>query len=253
MASEVSQFSEIKFVPSEPGFVRCKARNSIGTDNATGQIMIGDQPQPFMITGIDEDDKIATGDLVKIECGAIVYNYTNEVKWFRDGEPVENVKDIVVEDTSTNYSWRKAIIWNSISKDDEGVYTCEAHPKDTNQDFESTIISINVHDAQRPVIISNFNQSHLHRPVGSQMSLECFVTGLPQPSLMWYKDDVIFVIDNNATNRISYGNGNRSIDFMSVIPEDSGIYKCVGWNRIASDFQTINVEVIGKATKKYFL
>jgi FMS-like tyrosine kinase 1 len=208
--------------------------------------MIGDQPEAFMITGIDEDEKIATGDTIRIECGAIVYNYTNEINWFRDGEPVVNIENVIVEDASTRFSWRKAIIWNAIETDDQGIYTCEAHPTDTRQDFESRIISINVHEAQSPVIISNFNHSRLSRPVASQMSLECFVTGLPLPSLIWYKDDVIFTIDGNATNRISYGNGNKSIDFISVIPEDAGTYKCTGLNRIGSDFQKIDVEVVGK-------
>lgn len=66
-SSEIGQISDIRFTPSQPGSVRCKARNRLGSDHATGLVKLGDLSRPFMISGINEDQKIAEGDFVRLE------------------------------------------------------------------------------------------------------------------------------------------------------------------------------------------
>lgn len=238
-ASEITQTSEIRFTPSQAGSVRCKARNHLGSDIASGQVKLGDLAQPFMVSGLEDDQKIAEGDYLRLECGAIIYNYTNEIVWRKDGEVIESG----VEENNTKFSWRRSITWKSISKEDSGIYECEATATDPDAQNDPIQVVITVQDTQSPVIISNFNQSIITHAVGDSFNLECLVTGLPIPNLMWYKDEQMFTIDENNLDRIKLKKGNSSIYFNVLIPDDAGTYKCVAWNRVGTDKNSVQLEI----------
>lgn len=240
--------SDIKFTPTQPGAVRCKARNRLGSDSSTGYVKLGDLEKPFMISGVRDEHKIAIGDYVKLECGAIIYNYTNNIVWRKDGEPVEHFNDLVVEEANTKFSWRRTITWRQITKADEGVYTCEAEAKNPElADSEDHQIFIKVYDAETPVITTNFNQSTLVQTMGESLKLDCLVSGLPVPSLVWYKDEEIFTVedtsDDKGLQRIMIDNANSSITFSVLRLEDAGTYKSVAWNRVGTEQKSVQLEI----------
>jgi FMS-like tyrosine kinase 1 len=238
-ASEITQTSEIKFSATQAGSVRCKAKNRLGSDNASGQVKVGDLSRPFMVMGLEDDQKIAEGDSVRLECGAIIYNYTSSIVWRKDGDVIEEQ----TEENNTKFSWRKSITWRSISKQDSGIYECEVTPKDPEAQTETIQIPVSVMDTQKPLIISNFNQSVITHAVGDSFTLDCLVTGLPVPSLKWYKDDQNFVIDESNAERISFETGNTSIYFKVLISEDAGTYKCVAFSRVGEDVRSVQLEI----------
>lgn len=246
-SSHIAQVSEIKFTPSQPGSVRCKARNSKGSDNASGQVKLGDLERPFMISGYNEDHKLAEGDFLKLECGAIIYNYSSDIVWRKNGEPIENFAGLAVAETNTKYSWRKSIVWKQISKDDEGDYECEVAALSEHAPPETHQVLIRVHDAQAPSISANFNQSVMQQALGESLKLDCLVSGLPTPELLWYKDGELFIIEEtNAENnmqRIMIDNANSSITFTVLRHEDAGTYKCNASNRVGSDYKEISLEI----------
>jgi hypothetical protein len=223
--------------------VRCKANNRLGDDIAEGEVKLGDLSQPFMVTGYEEGQKIAEGDFVKLECGAIIYNYTNSIVWTKDGDVIE---DSVMEN-NTKFSWRKTLTLRAIAKEDSGVYKCEVKPKDDLLDKEVKEFALTVSDTELPVIITNFNQSAITRSVGDSFSLECLVSGLPVPSLKWYKDDLHFTIDENNSERIEFQNGNSTIYFKVLIADDAGDYKCVAWSRVGEDVKSVQLEIPSKS------
>lgn len=205
-----------------------------------------------MISGISEEQKIAEGDYLRLECGANIYNFSNNIAWRKDGELIENLADIVVEETHTKYSWRKTITWKQITKGDSGVYECEIYPKESEDPIWAEPIAmqlaIAVHDTEVPIISSNFNQTNMQQSLGDSLKLECLVRGLPAPNLLWHKNDEIFIIDetisdDNSLQRVMIGNDNSSITFSVLRLEDAGTYKCVAWNRVGSDFKEIQLEI----------
>lgn len=226
--------------------------NRLGSDFTTGQVKLGDLEKPFMISGKKDDLKIAEGDSLKLECGAIIYNYTSKIVWLKDGEPVEQFPNIIVEETNTKYSWRKTISWKSISKEDNGNYECEAYSRDelVAEPIETDQVYIQVHDMQAPEISSNFNQSVMQQSMGDSLKLDCLVSGLPVPTLLWYKNDELFTIDevseDNTMQRIMIDNANTSIHFTVLRLEDAGTYKCVAWNRVGTDLKEVHLEIPSK-------
>lgn len=249
--TEIAQLSEIKFTPTEPGFIRCKASNKLGSDFASSQVKLGDLTRPFMISGMKDDQRLAQGDFLKLECGAIIYNYSSNIIWRKDGNIIENVGDVVIEDANTKYSWRKTLTWNKLSKEDEGVYECEVYIKDSDEISESLQIPIAVHDTRSPIIFANFNQSVMQHSLGDSLKLDCLVSGLPVPTLLWYKNDEIFIIDelapdDNSLQRVMIDNSNSSITFSVLRLEDAGTYKCFAENRVGHDSKTVQLEIPSK-------
>lgn len=201
-----------------------------------------------MVSGLKEEQRLAEGDYLKLECGAIIYNYSSNIVWRKDGVEVENVDETVLEETNTKFSWRKTLTWKQITKADEGVYECEVYSKDSEEVSESLQVAIAVHDTHAPIISANFNQSVMQQSLGDSLKLDCLVSGLPVPSLLWYKNDEIFIIDevasdDNSMQRIMIDNANSSITFSVLRLEDAGTYKCVAWNRVGSDFKTVELEI----------
>lgn len=235
--------SEIIFRATEPGSVRCTAKNSAGSHHALGQVKIGDMSKPFMISGLKDDQRIADGDFLRLECGAIIYNYTNNIVWRKNGEIIESLDNLVVEETNTKFSWRKTLTWKQITKDDEGDYECEVSARDAHEPPETLPISIAVHEAQPPVITSNFDPNGMTLSMGDSLKLDCLVSGLPTPQLLWYKDDETFVIDDNNSQRITIDDINSSITFSLLKLEDAATYKCFATNRVGFDFKTVELRI----------
>lgn len=97
--------------------------------------------------------------------------------------------------------------------------------------------------------------------VGSDMSIQCVVTGFPRGVVSWFKDDVPL----EPSDRVQISTGNLSINFILFIinanllnfsletnrlvvrgagPDDSGYYKCAARNDFswAEHAAQINVE-----------
>lgn len=185
------------------------------------------------------------------QCGANIYNFSSNIIWRKDGEEIANLTDVLVEETNTKFSWRKTITWRQITKGDSGIYECEVFPKESEEPWAEPIamqIAIAVHDTEAPIISSNFNQTVMQQSLGDSLKLECLVTGLPAPTLLWYKNDEIFFVDDanpddNSLQRIMIDNANSSIIFTVLRLEDAATYKCVAWNRVGSDFKEIQLEI----------
>lgn len=122
---------------------------------------------------------------MKLECGAVVYNYTSKISWTKDGDPVIDSDDkrITLTEQHTQFSWRKALIFQTINKDDEGSYKCEI--ADKNDEFHDKDFPVKVHDAEAPVIKPNFDESTIDKPFGTSLTLECMFSGLPIATIQW--------------------------------------------------------------------
>ncbi|KAL7045402.1 hypothetical protein ACKWTF_002226 [Chironomus riparius] len=239
--AETIQSSEIRFTASQPGTVKCRAKNDIGEDKIEAKVQIVDLSAPLLISGIDENQNIAIGDNVTLECGAIIYNYTDKIRWLKNEEPVEERNDLHIKDSSVRFSYRQSLSFDAILKEDEGEYKCEVYDKENNE-LHSVTTFVNLHEAQPPLVVTNFNQSKLSQPLGGTLTLDCFVSGLPIPSLRWNKDGELFEVKENDT-RISLMNNEMTLVFTVLKPEDSGYYECIAENRVAKEIKAIELDI----------
>lgn len=110
----------------------------------------------------------------------------------KDGEHILTDERVTIIEQNTKFSWRKLLIFNTITKNDEGVYKCEI--VDTHQQVQERDFHMKVFDAQAPEITPNFDQTQIIQPFGGTLILECLYTGLPFPSIRWYYFHIIFFI-----------------------------------------------------------
>lgn len=181
--SDYRQSSEIRFTATQPGTIKCKARNKMGDDKIEAKVQIVDLLSPLIINGIDDEQKIAVGDELNLDCGAIIYNYTNQIQWFKDGSPVDNRSDLHIHQSHTRFSYRKVLKFDKIQESDNGEYRCEVI--DRNNESHDALVSLKLHEAEPPLIVTNFNQSSLSKAIGETLTLGCFISGLPVPKLTW--------------------------------------------------------------------
>ena len=78
---------------------------------------------------------------------------------------------------------------------------------------------------------------------GDPLVLECDAWGIPEPEIVWQKDEV--PIEND--DRVSYsGKGNRTIRIEDLDFDDRAQYTCVATNSHGNSTSTILVRVKGK-------
>lgn len=184
--SETSQSSEIRFIPLQPGKVSCIARNSIGSDQISAQVKVGDIEEQFQITGINETDEIVIDDEITLECATSIYEHSGIINWYKNGELIEDDEnETSVKRSFTNFTWKSSLIFNGIKKSDEGDYICEVQDKLSGQ-MNSKSVRIDVNEAETPVIRTSFIGMNKNLEIGETMSIECvIVAGLPLPVLSW--------------------------------------------------------------------
>ena len=164
--------------------MKCRAKNNIGEDKIEAKVQIVDLSAPLLVSGIDEDQNIAIGDKVTLECGAIIYNFTDRIRWLKHEIAVEERSDLHIKDSNTRFSYRKSLTFDTIKKEDEGEYKCEVYDKEKNE-LHSVAILVNLHENEPPMIITNFKQQNLSEYSGNSLTLKCFASGFPIPSLSW--------------------------------------------------------------------
>ena len=83
---------------------------------------------------------------------------------------------------------------------------------------------------------------------GSELIIDCEVSGIPPPTVTWMKDGNSFIGDDSK-DRIFVSaspEGTSRIRIKSAIIEDSGVYICIASNDAGSTSGRIQVEVNGK-------
>ncbi|KAG5669305.1 hypothetical protein PVAND_017193 [Polypedilum vanderplanki] len=226
---ENSLLMPIKFNTMQPGVITCKASGNSKDEIVQGFVKVIDLPKPFVLTGFSESHKIAIGDFVELECGAVKYDFSNSIQWMKDGKPIGYGEGILIKNSNTEYSWRKKLIFNSISHENVGKYECKSQNINTKE-FKTLSVNIKVYDPIDISITTNFNETTITKIVDEVLTLECNVDGIPMPTLIWKKDDQIFNVSEKDT-RVTMKNQNMNLTFASLRFKDSGKYECIAQNR----------------------
>lgn len=245
---DVTQVISINFAAAaKPGRIKCHAKNELGSSEAFGDVIVGDLDDFFVLSGIHENHRIAEGDTVKIECGAIIYDYLKAMSWRKDGEVINN---IARNTTTTQYSRREIITWENITKEDSGVYECGLYNRNNYVIIGRKSLRIKVDDPEPAAIISKFDSKRIEGTIGDEFIFDCTANGTPTATLIWYKNDENFMTTDNDSIRndveiIIKDINDVSIKFKSLKLDDSGVYRCHAQNRFGADQKEFELVVRG--------
>lgn len=223
------------------------AENKMGKVTSNVSVIISDIDKPCIIT--TEQRIFAEGDNATIECGAIRYNYSSELEWTLNDFRIEQFPEIIVKSYTTTYSYRKALKWGKISKNYTGRYICTTFKRDSGKIAEILRANVRVNDPEKPSIVTSFDKTFYKKSVGDYFTVQCIASGLPIPTLVWYKNNEIFDPRNKGNSSrkdIVISSDNFTITFIYLNETDSGKYECRAKNRIAVSQKIFELVVEGK-------
>ncbi|XP_053539408.1 ADAMTS-like protein 1 [Ictalurus punctatus] len=145
---------------------------------------------------------------------------TPTVSWTKDGLPLQ---------ASTG-----GLHIASPGAKDVGIYRCTAS-NEMGSDSETTQVLL----AEHPAIMTSWKNisdlqsanlkvvvgGRIRTHIGSNLTLDCPVTGVPQPNVSWYRLE-----GKLSANIISLPNG--SLLLHNLMPQDDGTYSCIASNPI---------------------
>ena len=127
-----------------------------------------------------------------------------------------------------------------VSRDSAGSYTCSADNGYTNTPVRRTVI---LQVQYSPSI--TVRETIIHTNKGEEEELVCRVTGVPSPSLTWYRNNNI--IDRRTNNvLINQRAGRHSLTVLNIDGGSVGEYRCVATNSEGSVSQVITLTGTGE-------
>ena len=122
-----------------------------------------------------------------------------------------------------------------VTRDSAGSYTCSADNGYTETPVRRTVI---VQVQYSPSL--TVRERTIHTAKGEEEELVCRVTGVPSPSLTWYRNNNI--IDRRTNNvLINQRAGRHSLTVLNIDEGSVGQYRCVATNSEGSVSQLITL------------
>uniref|UniRef100_A0A182NT43 Ig-like domain-containing protein n=1 Tax=Anopheles dirus TaxID=7168 RepID=A0A182NT43_9DIPT len=225
-----------------PGVVYCTATNSEGSKVTQADLLVSDLPDAITMEIEHPKETITVGDNVTVVCSALVYNYTNDITFARNGIDMTGVwtkysKELYAEQARFNIE--------SIQHEDGGMYSCQV--KTIYDTYETRYLHLQVLDPVKPILKSGKSNETLVVELTSPLRLECDVIGTPDPKIIWLKDGIP-VVPEEGSNRVQL---NRTTFIFEYLREkESGMYECHAENKIGRIEKYWNVDVRTTVVRK---
>ena len=114
----------------------------------------------------------------------------------------------------------------NIKPTDSGKYTCKI---DNNIGSGRTDSNIRVNC--KPKFIRSFD--NVDAFYGENITLNCEVSGTPEPKVTWFKDDQIY--KPMVGSSVTYKNGECTLNIVNATISNNGEYKCKAQNKSGYD------------------
>ncbi|KAK3099579.1 hypothetical protein FSP39_006473 [Pinctada imbricata] len=228
--------SKVYFRAARSGMFRCVADNTIGSDYYDTAVKVFYSP-----SGMDMDmssDSLIEENPLNVSCRVTKWEYSDVSVYFVRRGKVKAVRLTennwtYIDTLSTNKSHVTQLYIPSVNMTNDGSYRCVPtllngtvdHEGYKSKDFR--VIAI-----EKPKFVSkNHEVVEEVRAIKGDMFIlrECEVTGIPKPSVRWYKDGMIIDPENNTLG-ITLSDDDMSLIINSTQVANEGNYTCEAYN-----------------------
>ncbi|XP_010176901.1 PREDICTED: hemicentin-2, partial [Mesitornis unicolor] len=196
---------------TDTGLYTCTATNAAGNASLSYSLQV--QAPPQLLIGDGESHLTATAnDSLKIYCRAMGIP-TPQIQWLKDGHPLGEWDGVVVsEDSGTLLIARVGLIH-------EGLYICQGSSW-------AGVVQAEVRVSVQ--VPPNIEPSEVDLTVleNSTVSLDCLASGLPAPSIAWYKGHEKL----SARPGQTLSRDGKCLEIQRAQLLDAGSYRCVASN-----------------------
>ncbi|ESP04521.1 hypothetical protein LOTGIDRAFT_170764 [Lottia gigantea] len=134
-------------------------------------------------------------------------------------------KDRVIDDRRISVNQPYPTEWNlqitGVKYGDQGIYTCQVNTEPAKE--QTVVLNVIV----PPRIIGSQTPSHIVTKEGRSVSLICNVTGVPRPTVTWYRKQST---DGDEKERIGFKG--EELIIHNVTRYCGGIYECLADNNV---------------------
>ncbi|KAL3989826.1 Immunoglobulin I-set domain family protein [Acanthocheilonema viteae] len=211
----------------DSGRYTCFAENEAGILNTNYELEIIGPPK-FHHRG-ETVYEVIVGKTVTMDCD-VEAEPKPEIYWLRGDSPLYFTDKIHI---SPN---RQQITIRNVEMSDGGKYTCKTKNEAGSADIDLTLKVLVPPSIDTSNIIGN-----PLAVVGKSIYLECPVSGIPRPSVIWYKDGILLSTDND---RFVIEQNNQTFGIKEVKVSDKGQFLCVVENKGGRVEQGFNLEVL---------
>lgn len=128
----------------------------------------------------------------------------------------------------TLFSHQTFLFLSDVNSHKSGNYICRAKTLLTSV-YKEKEFKLLVQDRKAPSFtkLSNMNGSKITIDAGTSITWNCSVTGIPEPEVIWYKNNRILETKND---RVKLENRNHTLRLTYANIEDDGLYRCTASN-----------------------
>uniref|UniRef100_A0A8C9EUT3 Ig-like domain-containing protein n=1 Tax=Pavo cristatus TaxID=9049 RepID=A0A8C9EUT3_PAVCR len=204
---------------SRSGHYTCHISNDVGSDSCTTMLMVTEPPK--FAKKLEAAKIVKQGDSARLEC-KVSGSPEMKVAWFRNDHEI-----VASEKFRTSFIDSVAVLeMNHLSTDESGDYICEAQ-NPAGKASCSTKVTV-----KEPPVFSR-KPSPVDMLRGTEVSLECEISGTPPFDVTWYKDKR--QIRSSKKYKVTAKNYHTSIRILNVEVADVGEYQCKAQNDVGSD------------------
>ncbi|XP_072120194.1 vascular endothelial growth factor receptor 3 isoform X1 [Mobula birostris] len=219
---------------------KCSAFNKVGHDDRVIYFYVTSIPEGFGID-LQPSESPVEGQRVRLRCSADNYTYEN-LQWYRllpsalEGElgdpPVLECRNMhmygkrlagveMADPQHKGLALELQIA--SVTLKDEGDYVCEVQNKKTGEKHCHRKYVL-VRAQESPGLFGNLTDLSVN--VSDSIQMRCAVSGTPQPTITWFKDEKMF----HELSGVVLSEHNQTLTIPRAQEDDSGLYRCVACN-----------------------
>uniref|UniRef100_A0A8D0DXZ9 Ig-like domain-containing protein n=1 Tax=Salvator merianae TaxID=96440 RepID=A0A8D0DXZ9_SALMN len=204
---------------TKSGKYTCQVSNDVGSDSCTTTLTVTEPPK--FIKKLEPSKVVKQGDSTRLEC-KISGSPEIKVVWYRNDTELH-----AGEKFQMSFIDSVAVIeLRHLVADDSGDYICEAVNPAGRASCSTKLL------VKEPPVFSR-KPSPVDTLKGTEVSLECEISGTPPFDVTWYKDKR--QIRSSKKYRVTSKNYHASVHILNIEASDIGEYQCKAQNDVGSD------------------
>ena len=234
--SEVCRLTISDTVADDEGEYKCSATNELGSASCSAELLVN---EVIVMPEFKEKMKhaeVVEGDTVRFNV-CVVGNPQPKIEWSKGGKTINHGGRFRIEQSDDLHS----LFIDNASMDDFGSYKCVATNEAGRMQCSARL------DIREREIAPELSDEYGDLPIdvteGDELKINITIQGNPRPDVEWYKDDRPL----RRTSRVSLSARGikHAVTILNVVPDDSGVYRCVGKNSAGTTSRTFQVNVKG--------
>ena len=228
----------------DEGEYQCKAQNEFGSATCTLELFVNEKVDEEHQTKPEFVEKMK--DLNTFEGDSAVFSVKvqgypqPEVKWFTSDREITSDERFVVDSVADG---RHTFTIKDCDTKDKGRYKCVA------SNVVGKVVCSAGLTVKEELIAPKFSAQPSETPMsideGGDVTLQVEVSGKPEPSVKWYKDDKP-ISRTSSKYKTDVQGDKQTLTIVAATPDDSGTYQCKATSPGGTATRDFNVNIEGE-------